>query len=327
MTSASVPLQLKSLDDTFGAGFIGALVTGVLYGITTLQTYFYYVSYPKDSRNLKLLVSVIWFLDTVHFGFVCHTMYWYLVTNFANPPALAIGNWSLFVSVILNLVISLFVQTFFALRIFRLCSPRFRWWLVSLIGLLVVAHFCFGIETVIFLFIKKEFRRLSEITLFAAMPFALFAVLSDIVIAISLCVLLHSSRTSFRKTNALVTTLIIYAINRCLLTSVVAVAEVIAFAITPKSLWFLAIDFVIGKLYANSLLATLNARSSIRGTQSSQINSVGLSNLAFEEDAEAGGHVIHLSPAAPSVSRSTCSPGRGSRSSDKKVDDSNFLSM
>ncbi|KAG6918735.1 hypothetical protein DXG01_012220 [Tephrocybe rancida] len=130
-------------------------------------------------------------------------------------------------------------------------------------------------------FIKKELSRLSEITLFAAMPFALFAVLADIFIALSLVVLLWGSRTGFRRTNTLVNILIVYAINRCVLTSVVAVAEVIAFAVSPHSLWFLAIDFVVGKLYANSLLATLNSRHGMRN--GNMVNSVHMSDIHFEE--------------------------------------------
>ncbi|EEB92336.1 hypothetical protein MPER_09172 [Moniliophthora perniciosa FA553] len=67
----------------------------------------------------------------------------------------------------------------------------------------------------------------------------------------------------------LIRTLMIYAVNRCLLTSAVAIVEVIVFIATPGSLWFIAIDFVIGKLYANSLLASLNSRNALRA-QSSQ---------------------------------------------------------
>ncbi|KAG6888882.1 hypothetical protein C0995_005137 [Termitomyces sp. Mi166 len=77
--------------------------------------------------------------------------------------------------------------------------PKIRWYLTGVIALLVLAHFCFGIETVVFLFVKKELAKLSEITLFAAMPLALFAVLSDIFIAISLVILLWGSRTGFQN--------------------------------------------------------------------------------------------------------------------------------
>jgi hypothetical protein len=162
--------------------------------------------------------------------------------------------------------------------------------------LIVVAHFAFGLETVILMFIKKQFSALSDITLYAATPFAIAAVLSDVFIAASLCILLHGNRSPVIETNTLVNTLIIYAINRCLLTSLVAVAEVIAFAIIPDSLWFIAIDFVIGKLYANSLLASLNSRSALRGRNHTQtdstsfrINTINLTGLQSSSDGDSNG--------------------------------------
>jgi len=59
--------------------------------------------------------------------------------------------------------------------------------------------------------------------------------------------------------------LIIYSINRTLLTVAVTVVEVITYLCAPNTLWFLAVDFTIGKLWANSFLATLNTRASQRG--------------------------------------------------------------
>jgi hypothetical protein len=276
-----IPLSnLIDLSNTFGATLIGALVSAVLYGLTTLQTYLYYISYPNDAQGTKLLVAFIWVLDTVHFAFISLTVYFYLVTNYFNPAGLVDGHWSLFLSVMLNAIIACVVQSFFVIRIFRLCNAKVRWWVASVLGIIVLCHFVFGTETVVFMFIKKELSKIPEIKLFAATPFAIFAVLSDILIAGSLCYLLHGSRTGFRRTDALVTTLIVYAINRCLLTSVVAVLEVIVFSVMPNSLWFLAIDFVIGKLYANSLLATLNSRASVLAGRGDTINSIHVSRVS-----------------------------------------------
>jgi hypothetical protein len=86
-------------------------------------------------------------------------------------------------------------------------------------------------------FAKKRFDRIDEVTVRMdrssricsvdeapqsyASPFAVFAVLADFAIAGSLCVLLHNRRTIFKGTNNMISTLIIYAINRCLLTSYV----------------------------------------------------------------------------------------------------------
>ncbi|GLB44355.1 hypothetical protein LshimejAT787_1602850 [Lyophyllum shimeji] len=329
---AAVPPRIV-IDDTFGASFIGVLFTAMLYGITTLQTYFFYVYYPTDRIENKLLVASIWALDTGHMALVSICMYYYLVTNYSNPPALAVGHWSLFTSVAVNVTIAFLVHVFFTVRIFRLSSRRVRWWLTPIISLLVLAHFCFGVETVVFLFLKKRFDKLNEFTLFAAMPFALFAVLSDIFIAAALCVLLYGSRTGFRRTNTLVNTLMVYAINRCVLTSVVATAEVIVFAVSPHSLWFLAIDFVVGKLYANSLLATLNSRRSIAGRGS--IQSVHMSDINFEEDSGRAdtstqkGVILDLrgQDSTSSASRTT-RPSIASDSKNQPVPSSNdFLSM
>ncbi|KAF9458310.1 hypothetical protein BDZ94DRAFT_1240102 [Collybia nuda] len=289
MSTPVLLLRIK-LDNTYGAAFIGALFTVMLYGLTTLQTYFYFGNYPKDGIDVKLQVSLVWILDTVQTILVSLAMYHYLITNYANPFALAVGHWSLNVcficlekvSVALNVTIAFFVQCFFTVRIFRLSPPKIKWWLSSVIALVVFGHFCFGIETVVFLKTLTDFQRLlKELQFIAATPFAALAALSDILIAASLCVLLHGSRTGFRSTNAIVTTLIIYAINRCLLTSVVAVAEVIVFAVSPNNLWFLAIDFVIGKLYANSLLATLNSRNAVRTAAGSTAQNVPVSNIGF----------------------------------------------
>ncbi|KAF8526923.1 hypothetical protein BU17DRAFT_61898 [Hysterangium stoloniferum] len=78
---------------TTGAVFIGVLV-GVLYGILTLQMYSYYQKFPKDPSHLKCLVGVIWVLDTLHTIFVTHMVYTYLVTNFGDYLALGHNIWS-----------------------------------------------------------------------------------------------------------------------------------------------------------------------------------------------------------------------------------------
>lgn len=304
----------QSMDETFGAGLIGALVNAMMYGLTTLQTYLYFLYYPQDNKKIKSLVILIWVLDTVHTALVSLCIYFYLVTNYNNPSGLVTGHWSLFVSILCNVFIACIVQSYFTWKIYQLTKGRVRFWLSSIIGFMVFAHFGFGISTIVFCFIKKDFSRLHEFALISATPFAITAVLSDILIAGSLCVLLHGNRTGFRGTNALVTMLIIYAINRCLLTSVVAVIEVIVFSLNPDALWYLAIDFVIGKLYANSLLATLNSRKAL--AERSYINTT--TSLPYTGDIEfegprrqSEGHILNLrSHGGVSDATNTATPSR-----------------
>ncbi|KAL0574924.1 hypothetical protein V5O48_007046 [Marasmius crinis-equi] len=122
----------------------------------------------------------------------------------------------------MNLVLAVIVQGFFTHQVYTISRGVVRWILTPLLVVLVVLHFVFGIETVAWLFIETTFVKFQTsemVKLAAATPFAIFAVLSDIVVAGSLCVLLHESRTGLGKTNTIITSLMIYAVNRCLLTS------------------------------------------------------------------------------------------------------------
>ncbi|KAI6094318.1 hypothetical protein EDD16DRAFT_1686355, partial [Pisolithus croceorrhizus] len=72
--------------------------------------------------------------------------------------------------------------------------------------------------------------------------------LSEVLITISLCVLLYDrgSNSALPRTKRLLKTPIIYA------------------ALEAQDMWFLALSFVIGKLYTNSFLASLNSREYLR---------------------------------------------------------------
>ncbi|KAG1854859.1 hypothetical protein F4604DRAFT_1932480 [Suillus subluteus] len=83
---------------------------------------------------------------------------------------------------------------------------------------------------------------------------------ADVVVASSLCYLLATSRTEFSSTNSLITKLMVYIINTGCLTSICSMVAVITCAIMPSNFIFLAIEFLLAKLYVNSFLALLNAR-------------------------------------------------------------------
>ncbi|KAJ7108480.1 hypothetical protein C8R44DRAFT_857477 [Mycena epipterygia] len=50
---------------------------------------------------------------------------------------------------------------------------------------------------------------------------------ADVMLAASLCFVLYDHRTAFRRTNSMVDTLMIYAVNRCLLTASLAIASLL----------------------------------------------------------------------------------------------------
>ncbi|KAF5393735.1 hypothetical protein D9757_000328 [Collybiopsis confluens] len=88
---------------------------------------------------------------------------------------------------------------------------------------------------------------------------------ADVAIAAGLFYFLQRSRTGFKKSDTMISKLIMFSVSTGLLTSVCAVASLLSILIWGKTLIYVAFYFSLGRLYSNSLLATLNARKSIRG--------------------------------------------------------------
>lgn len=151
--------------------------------------------------------------------------------------------------------------------------------------MLLLAQFGFGIETIVLLFTDNTFSSASQITLYSGLPFSATFLLAEVLITVLLCVLLYDSRSrsAFPRSKRLLTTLIIYAVNRGLLSLLVALIEFLA-TVTSQGTWLTGLDFTIPRLYANSLLASLNTRQYLRsqnsGTRSGErINTVHFMKL------------------------------------------------
>jgi len=231
-----------------------------MYGLTLLQTYTYYKRFPNDSWRLKLLVFVVWVLDTLHLILCTIAIYWYLVLNYNNPAQLAFTHWSMNLQTDCNGLIGLMVEIFFAQRVWRISK---NWHLTCLICILACLHFGLGVFFTVESFLLKEYSRYTQLTWVTSTGLG-GAAAADIIIAVSLVYFLLRSRTGFERTDSLITTLAIYAINTGLLTSICATCAVITFAIMPTNFVWISFFWCLGKLYCNSLLASLNSRRKLR---------------------------------------------------------------
>ncbi|KAI0723430.1 hypothetical protein C8Q76DRAFT_395199 [Earliella scabrosa] len=253
------------VDETMGVLLIGVIISGVLYGVSCSQVYYYYTRYNRDKWIIKLLVTVVWTSDSVHQALISHSIYWYLVKEYGNPNAMTMLNKTIVVEVLFNGFTGLFVQSFFALRVYRLSEKRL--YLFIPVALLVAAEFGVSVAYTIRAFSLNTFM---DLTALRALSICMnvFAAAADVLIAAILCTLLHTSRTNFARSNTLINKLIIFAVNTGLLTSVCACISLITFFTLPNSFVYICFYFLIGRLYSNSLMATLNARKSLREASS-----------------------------------------------------------
>ncbi|EJD07972.1 uncharacterized protein FOMMEDRAFT_16510 [Fomitiporia mediterranea MF3/22] len=232
-----------------------------LWGCASVQLYYYFNNFPKDELRLKILVTLVWALDTAHQGLISHSCYLYLVSNYGNPLFLFKIVPTLEVMVLLSAIVCLLVQSFLLYRVFRLSEKNVV--LVVALSLLAIAQF---IATT--LFFAKGYRLSS----FAEVPSIAWlsktanslAAATDVSIAITLIFLLHRSRTGFRRSETMINRLIIFTINTGAVTSVCALFAVLFVSIYPNALIYVAFYVCISRMYSNTLLATLNARKGTR---------------------------------------------------------------
>ncbi|KAJ8086184.1 hypothetical protein PM082_005007 [Marasmius tenuissimus] len=114
-----------AVHNTMGAAYIGVICAACLYGVSCVQTWFYFTRYSEDPWYIKFLVFVVWIFDSIHQALVSHTVYFYVITNFANYAAQANLVWSILLEVLFNGLIGLLVQSFLTIRVWRYTIFRF----------------------------------------------------------------------------------------------------------------------------------------------------------------------------------------------------------
>ncbi|KAF8954272.1 hypothetical protein BDZ97DRAFT_491424 [Flammula alnicola] len=254
--------MLVDIPRSFGALLIGGLFASLLSGIVIVQVVVYFKVYPKDVNYLKATVLGVWILDTCHTAFIWAALWSYLIGDFGDPTGLNIIRWAVPITIIITAVLTFFVHLFFAHRIFML--SRKNYWLTAPIVILAILRLVSACEMLhygTFSLFREKIRWVFTTGL------ALSTVV-DILITGSLFVLLHTSRTGAANLNAVIDSLIWYAFETGSLTCAGTVISMICWLTMPTNLIFLGLHFVIGKLYANSLLVTLNMRERIRRARS-----------------------------------------------------------
>ncbi|KAH7912380.1 hypothetical protein BJ138DRAFT_800934 [Hygrophoropsis aurantiaca] len=281
MSTGSQP----SFASEVGPPFVGLLFSIGMYGILCLQTYTYFHSY-SDRRHLRYLVAIVWLVETFHTVIISDSIYYYDIVNYNNPNVLNSSTWTVNIHVVVTAFVAFLIQNFFAYRIYILseCNKL----VTGIITLLSFIQLAFGSVVTIRAFTIKYFVLLTTAE-WSIGSFLGTTLACDIFITLSMCYYLHGSRTGFKRTDSLVNTLILYALSTGAITAAIALANLITFFSQPTSLVTLGLNFILAKVYSNSLLATLNARKHLNArlykTQDFTINLTGVPSSDVNFDA------------------------------------------
>jgi len=222
--------------------------------------------YPSDHTRLKVLVLTVWFLDTCHTICIWLSLWSYFIDFYGDSVNINNIHWSLALSVLFPAFLTFLVHNFFAHRIFMLSKRNY--YLTVPIVVLAVLRLVSACVTTSFMLKLGTFPDFQADVKFIFTTGLALSTTVDVIITASLFVLLQSSRTGAATLDAVIDALIRYTFETSTLTCAGTIASMLCWAIIPSNLIFMGLHFVIGKLYANSLLVTLNTRDSIRRARS-----------------------------------------------------------
>ncbi|KAF7377852.1 hypothetical protein MSAN_00208800 [Mycena sanguinolenta] len=252
------------LNNTLGALEIGILVSYMLFGVTTAQTYIYYHHFPDDSPKLKAMVAFVWVCESAHAICIGNGLYTYTIVNYGKPERLAYAfPKSLLVGAFLTSVISAIVQGFFVFRTNLLTKKLYLCLIISVMIFLrllaISAVFSLGLGVTLLVPFEAQWGWLLIVGL-------AISAATDLTIAVVLTVSLRNqSRGVCKRTMALVDKLIAWTIETAAITSVSTILKFIFFITMKHNFIWLAVLCELPTGQA-SLLATLREMDQVTVT-------------------------------------------------------------
>ncbi|KAF7349299.1 hypothetical protein MSAN_01719400 [Mycena sanguinolenta] len=262
-----------------GAYQIGVLVSYVLLGVTTTQTYVYFRRFPDDSRSLKALVAVVWVCELTHALCVGNALYAYTISSYRHPAMLNNSPWTLHVAFIIVSFIVACVQGFFGVKIYgfsgKLYIPVLIWVLACLRLVASASIFLLPLNPLNPENMGSNLNIASSWELFCTAAW-ITSVINDVLITITLVLLLRRQRAGLpRRTTALVDKIIIWSIETGMMTSALGIVELLCFLVLSYQSWtWIAISTVEARIFANSFLASLNGRTTLRALSDAPLSFV-----------------------------------------------------
>ncbi|KAF9527143.1 hypothetical protein CPB83DRAFT_836888 [Crepidotus variabilis] len=234
MASQSYNLPAVNITSS-GPLLIGPLLNWGLFGVLSMQVYTYHIAFPKDAPRRKALCYGIYLLEVIQTFMITQSAVHEFAEGFGQKEILyEIG--SLWFSVpILNGIVSIITQSFYAYRVYVLSQSRF---LTALIISVALSPLGFWLE----------------------------------VLGCSATSWLTKRCTGMSHTEASIKKIIRLTIETASLTATVEVVTVALALLPNRPGYCLAPISIVGKLYSNSMMVVFNSRI-VFGTGASKTNS------------------------------------------------------
>jgi len=264
--SPTVPSSVPQLDArrVIGPIFVGNAINWFLFGALVLQVYIYSTERRriKDPYFIRLLVYGTFALDIVQTVVATADAWTFMIAEWGQPEAVAV-NYPVLASLIpvLGGAVAFLVQVFYAWRIWSFAHNivfRCLSCIISMLALLqFIGSFVGSVLSATDHTIKGLERIRASIDIWLAGSFV-----TDILITgCMIWLLLHAQkRTVWSQTSSILNKLIVNTIQTGLITSLVAGVDLFLWVHYKNDNYELGAAFILGKLYSNSFISSLNSR-------------------------------------------------------------------
>lgn len=245
--------------------FVGLAVSLVLGGITVVQGYLYFPS--KDKMWIQSVAISMLVMDFISTILVLAAIYNYLIPAFGSLVPFNTFATELSADCLLSTIITFISQLYFVYQLFTVTSGKRVEWrvLIWVILLCAIAALGGGLGCTGIMFIQRS-EILAKKTLTFSMLFGIakgFGAITDVLATIAMCSLLASSKTGITQTNNLVSSLMVFIVERGALVTLIQVLLVVMFYALPDRTIWLCLHMLVTKLYVNTFFGMLNGRTKL----------------------------------------------------------------
>ncbi|KAJ7152980.1 hypothetical protein C8R46DRAFT_479425 [Mycena filopes] len=255
-----------------GPMFIGNILNWMLFGTLIMQLWTYYHNFPHDSRPLRGLVYLVFFMDAVQTVLLTHHGWWFTITIWGVPDKFEELVWSAPTIPFMAGLISGSVQCFYAWRIWVLTNNK---WMHGVSVLIVLVALTQALNAMVAALICSQ-TPVQETLIRLHPQFSTWlagSLANDVVITTCMLWILTRAKnqSAWGPTESLLTKLIHRVIQSGATTVVVAAVDLALFVRFPAENYHYVPAYILGKVYSNSFFLTLNLRRPQTGAYSDHI--------------------------------------------------------
>ncbi|KAF5319609.1 hypothetical protein D9619_008565 [Psilocybe cf. subviscida] len=229
-----------------------------LFGTLSVQVYLYSMSFPNDVTLLKCLVFGIYLFEMTQTLLVTRDMFAIFASGWGDLDQLQSAQWIWISIPIMSGIVSCVVQLFYAYRLSILSRSRI---LGCIIGVLSITQATSAIVCGIQVASVDTLAKIQTVAHISTTIWLSGSAICDLTVAIFMSYHLSRENPAFKETQMLINRLVRLTVETGVATATVAAIDVILFLAFPESNYHITPAYTIAKLYSNSLVMVLNARS------------------------------------------------------------------